>query len=211
MEEVRFHSALLNWLRKLKKEKGLTTQWLTHCLQGDFYEWVKAITGTKVQRDKVKKYVMRFLFSCYGADLPKDYEGDHLPPDDQQGKKGYQRFAQRLSSYLKEQEPEVYDMIEAHKRHPYWTDKTWTDSKDKTHKGRWCSPLPVEMQKVEVEFIKICLSRLPKGMMYYTIHDAICVKESDGERVKEIMEMVSLDVYGEKIAVKIENSSVEPK
>ena len=196
---------------KLKKEKGLTTQWLTHCLQGDFYEWVKAITGTKVQRDKVKKYVMRFLFSCYGADLPKDYEGDHLPPDDQQGKKGYQRFAQRLSSYLKEQEPEVYDMIEAHKRHPYWTDKTWTDSKDKTHKGRWCSPLPVEMQKVEVEFIKICLSRLPKGMMYYTIHDAICVKESDGKRVKEIMEMVSLDVYGEKIAVKIENSSVEPK
>jgi len=71
----------------------------------------------------------------------------------------------------------------------------------------WCSPLPVEMQKVEVEFIKTCLSRLPDDLKFYTIHDAICVKESDGERVKEIMEMVSMELYGEKIAVKIENKS----
>ena len=191
---------------KIKKEKGLTTHWLTHCLQGDFYEWVKHVTGTRVTRDKVKKYVMRFLFSCYGSDLPQDYKGEHLPPDQIQRKKGYHRFAQRLSSYLKDNEPEVYNLIESHKRHPYWTDKTWVDSKKKTHKGRWCSPLPVEMQKVEVEFIKACLSRLPEGIKFYTIHDAICVKSSDGGRVRDTMEKVSLEMYGEKISVKVENS-----
>ena len=44
-------------------------------------------------------------------------------------------------------------------------------------------------------------------MEFFTIHDAICVKESDGEIVKAVMEKVSQDLYGEKISVKIENSS----
>ena len=61
------------------------------------------------------------------------------------------------------------------------------------------------MQKVEVEFIKTCLSRLPGTMEFYTIHDAICVKETDGEKVKEIMEKVSLEMYGERIGIKVEN------
>ena len=65
------------------------------------------------------------------------------------------------------------------------------------------------MQKVEVEFIKTCLSRLPEDMMFITIHDAICVKQSDGERVKETMENVGLEMYGEKIAVKIENADCD--
>ena len=63
------------------------------------------------------------------------------------------------------------------------------------------------MQKTEVEFIKTCLARLPKDMKFFTIHDAICVKESDGDIVKAIMEQVSMEMYGEKISVKIENSS----
>ena len=84
-----------------------------------------------------------------------------------------------------------------------------SDEPKKKRKGKWCSVLPVEMQKTEVEFIKTCLARLPKDMKFFTIHDAICVKESDGEIVKAVMEKVSQDLYGEKISVKIENSSTD--
>jgi len=191
----------------VKKETGKKTQWLSHCLAGDFYEWVKSVTGTKVQRDKVKKYVMRYLFSCYGSDLPGDYQGEHLPSEEKDWKKGYKRFDRRLTSFLKENEPEVYTLIESHKRYPYWSEKTWTDCWKKTRKGRWCSSLPVQMQKEEVGYIKACLTHLPEDMKFFTIHDAICVKESEGAKVKEIMESVSLEKYGEKISVKIENGS----
>ena len=194
---------------KTKKDTGKTTEWLMHCLDGDFYEWAKEITGVKVKREQVKKYVMRYLFSCYGASLSKDIQWEHLPPDIKEYKRGYRKFEQNLTSYLKDNEPEVYNLIEGHKRNPVWTEKTWTDQRKKKRKGKWCSVLPVEMQKTEVEFIKTCLARLPKDMKFFTIHDAICVKESDGEIVKAVMEKVSQDLYGEKISVKIENLSTD--
>lgn len=192
---------------KIKMDTGITTEWLRHCLSGDFYEWAKEITGVKVKRDQVKKYVMRYLFSCYGSGLPKDYQGGHLPPNSKDYKKGYKKFEQKLTSYLKDNEPEVYNLIEHHKRNPVWTEKVWTDNWKKKRKGKWCSTLPVEMQKTEVEFIKTCLSRLPTDMKFFTIHDAICCRESDGNAVKSVMEKVSQELYGEVISVKIENSS----
>ena len=192
---------------KVKRESGITTQWLYHCLYGDFYEWVKTIAGVKVSRDKVKKYVMRYLFSCYQPELPKTYEGEHLPLDRGEGKKGYKRFEKELTSFLKDNDPNVYALIELHKRHPYWNDKAWVDKRGKKHIGKWCSALPIEMQKVEVGYIKACLSRLPKELSFYTIHDAICVKESEGEIVKEVMQQVSQELYGEKISIKVENVS----
>lgn len=192
---------------KIKKDTGKTTEWLKHCLSGDFYEWVKDLTGVKVERAKVKTYIMRYLFSCYGSGLPKDIQREHLPPDSKDYKRGYKKFEQNLTGYLKDNEPEIYDLIERNKRNPVWTDKTWTDNWKKKRKGKWCSTLPVLMQKTEVEFIKTCLARLPKDMKFFTIHDAICVKESDGEIVKAVMEKVSQDLYGEVISVKIENSS----
>lgn len=194
---------------KIKKDTGITTEWLKHCLDGNFYEWAKEITGVKVKRGQVKKYVMRYLFSCYGASLPKNFKGEHLPPDSKDYKKGYKKFEQKLTGYLKNNEPEIYDLIEHHKRNPVWTDKTWTDNRKKKRKGKWCSTLPVEMQKTEVEYIKTCLARLPTDMRFYTIHDAICVRESDGESVKAVMEKVSQDLYGKKISVKIENLSTD--
>ena len=193
---------------RVKKETGNTTQWLSHCLSGDFYDWVKGITGTNGNNNKIKKYVMRYLFSCYSPELPKDYEGEHLPPDLQEGKKGYRRFEGRLTSFLKDNDPDVYSLIDDYKRHPYWNEKVWIDKREKKHYGKWCSGLPVEMQKVEVGFIQTCLSRLPENLLFYTIHDAICVKESDGEKVRETMEKVSQEMYGEKIYVKIENTSM---
>lgn len=192
---------------KIKKDIGKTTEWLMHCLDGDFYEWVKDLTGVKVERAKVKTYIMRYLFSCYGASLPKDFQGEHLPPDIKEYKRGYKKFEQRLTAYIKANEPEIYNLIEHHKRNPVWTEKIWTDQWKKKRKGKWCSSLPVEMQKTEVEYIKTCLSRLPKEMKFFTIHDAICVRESDGNAAKSVMEKVSQELYGEKISIKIENSS----
>ena len=110
-----------------------------------------------------------------------------------------------MISYLKENEPEVFAMVDSYKRNPVWSDKVWIDSFEKPHQGRWCSSLPVEMQKVEVEFIKTCLSRLPEEMQFYTIHDAICTQMDNGELVKEIMQDVSLEMYGERIGIKVEN------
>lgn len=192
---------------KIKKDTGKTTEWLRHCLSGDFYEWVKDLTGVKVERAKVKTYIMRYLFSCYGSGLPKDFQGEHIPEDGKTYKRGYRKFEQRLTAYIKNNEPVIYDLIERHKRNPVWTDKSWTDNWKKKHRGKWCSTLPIKMQKTEVEYIKTCLARLPKDMMFYTIHDAICVKESDRDAVKAVMEQVSQEMYGEKISIKIENSS----
>ena len=194
----------------VKKNTGKTTEWLSNCLSGeDFYQWVKRITGInkRTKRDKVKKYVMRYLYSCYSPELPEDYVGEHLPPDEKEWKRGYRLFEQRLTSYLKENDPDVYSLIDYYKRHPVWNGKVWKDKREKKHTGRWTSGLPVLMQRVEVEFIQTCLSRLPGDLMFYTIHDAICVKESNGIIVKETMERVSEDLYGEKIIIKIENTS----
>ena len=194
---------------KVKKVTGKTTEWLQHCLDGNFYDWAKEITGIKVKRGQVKKYVMRYLFSCYGSGLSKDFQGEHLPPDVKEYNRGYKKFEQKLTGYLKDNEPEVYNLIELHKRNPVWTEKVWTDNWKKKRKGKWCSTLPVLMQKTEVEFIKTCLARLPKDMKFYTIHDAICVMESNGGAVKAVMEQVSMKMYGEKISIKIENSSID--
>lgn len=194
---------------KVKKDTGITTEWLRHCLSGDFYEWVKDLTGVKVERAKVKTYIMRYLFSCYGSGLPKDFQGEHLPPDNKVHKRGYKKFEQKLTAYIKDNEPEIYDLIERNKRNPVWTDKTWTDNWKKKRKGKWVSTLPVEMQKTEVEYIKACLAMLPADMKFYTIHDAICVRESDGVKVKQAMEQVSMEMYGVKISVKIENTSTD--
>lgn len=194
---------------KVKQDTGKTTEWLQHCLKGDFYEWVKKLTDVKVDRSVVKKYMMRYLFSCYGSNLSKTYEGEHIPPDGKTYIKGYKKFEQTLTSYLKDNETAVYDIIEHHKRHPSWSEKSWTDSWRKRRKGKWCSVLPVEMQLVEVDYIKACLAMLPADMKFYTIHDAICVRESDGVKVKEAMEQVSMEMYGVKISVKIENTSTD--
>ena len=110
---------------------------------------------------------------------------------------------------MKDNETAVYDIIEHHKRHPSWSEKSWTDSWRKRRKGKWCSVLPVEMQRMEVDYIKACLAMLPADMKFYTIHDAICVRESDGVKVKEAMEQVSMEMYGVKISVKIENTSTD--
>ena len=63
--------------------------------------------------------------------------------------------------------------------------------------------------KMEVEYIKRCIHSLPEDMKFWTIHDCICVKESDSLGVKEMMEQVSREMYGEDITLRLkrENTS----
>ncbi len=50
--------------------------------------------------------------------------------------------------------------------------------------------------EMEVEYIKNCIHSLPDDMKFWTIHDCICVKESDSELVQSIMKDVSAKMYG---------------
>ena len=69
--------------------------------------------------------------------------------------------------------------------------------------------LSYDLVKMEVEYIQRCIHTLPEYMKFFTIHDCICVKESDSLRVKEIMEQVSREMYGEDITIRLkrENTS----
>lgn len=71
--------------------------------------------------------------------------------------------------------------------------------------------LSYDLVKMEVEYIQRCIHSLPEDMKFWTIHDCICVKESDSLRVKEIMEQVSREMYGEDITIRVkrENTSEE--
>ena len=62
---------------------------------------------------------------------------------------------------------------------------------------------------MEVEDVTRSIHSLPEDMKFWTIHDCICVKESDSLRVKEIMEQVSREMYGEDITIRLkrENTS----
>ena len=69
--------------------------------------------------------------------------------------------------------------------------------------------LSYDLVKMEVEYIQRCIHSLPEDMKFWTIHDCICVKESDSLKVKEIMEQVSREMYGEEITLRLkrENTS----
>ena len=81
--------------------------------------------------------------------------------------------------------------------------------KKKVGQGKWCSNLSKDLVKMEIEYIKRCIHSLPEDMKFWTIHDCICVKESDSMEVKEIMEQVSREMFGEDITIRLkrENTS----
>ena len=108
-------------------------------------------------------------------------------------------------------------MIIWYKKHPeyrkdkplYQTylDEKGEDRKKKVGQGKFCSNLSKNLVKMEVDYIQRCIHSLPEDMKFWTIHDCICVKESDSLKVKEIMEQVSREMYGVTIRLKRENTS----
>lgn len=172
----------------VKENNGITTEWLRHCLNGDFYKWVKKITGTKVNRKRVKEYIMHYLYSYDNEVADKAHSKEH--------KRGYWRFERKLNEHLQQYEPTLYGKVMWHKKNPEWDD----------NKKKWRNTLSRDLVKMEVGYIKHCLSMLPPSVKFYTIHDCICCKQSDAEVVKQIMEKSSIELYGLKLNLKVENN-----
>ena len=227
--EVDVSSAQPTFLGILMYQKtGVKSEWLRQCLGGTFYEWIAEKTNTyntpltDEERNTVKKWMMQFLYSCFQPDKPKDYKGEHkITYEFRKTEDPFLCFQQRLFRFLEKNEPAIYKMIMWYKKHPeYRKDKplyqTYLDDKGKDRKkkvgqGKWCSMLSYDLVKMEVEYIQRCIHSLPEDMKFWTIHDCICVKESDSLKVKEIMEQVSREMYGEDITIRLkrENTSEE--
>ena len=227
--EVDVSSAQPTFLGILMYRKtGVKTTWLKKCLEGQFYEWISEKTNsyntplTEEERNTIKKWMMQFMYSCYQPNKGKDYDKPHKPTYEfRKTDDPFLCFQQRLNRFLKKEEPDIYKMIDWFKRNPEYRkdkplyqsyqDDQGKDRKKKTGSGKWCSELSKYLVKMEVEYIKNCLSRLPQDMKFWTIHDCICVKASDSLKVKEIMEQVSREMYGEDITIRLkrENSSEE--
>ena len=140
-------------------------------------------------RPVVKQWMMEFLFSRFSM-TSTEKSGDTI----------YKQFCHNLCMYLKEQEPYIYEKL------------VWFRSKrnlvpKKKDPSKMTSQLPLILQKEEVRYIKRCLERLDPEVRYlYTVHDCVGCLVSDGEKVKQIMEDVSLDMYGVVLKLKIEGS-----
>ena len=201
---------------------GVKSEWLRQCLggDGDFYMWIREKTNTQEPREQVKKWMMQFLYSCYQPNRGKDYDKPHKPTYEfKKTDDPFLCFQQRLFKFLKKEEPGIYKVIDWFKRHPeYRKDKplyeTYQDDKGKDRKkkvgeGKWCSMLSFHLVKMEVDYIQRCIHTLPEDMKFWTIHDCICVRESDSLKVREIMEQVSREMYGEDITLRLkrENTS----
>ena len=211
------------------RETGVMSEWLRQCLDGHFYEWIAEKTNTysnpqhtltEEERKTIKRMVMRYLYSCYQPDLEKDYQGEHIPTKGNWKNDGqYLSFQKRLNGFLKKDEPAIFKKIDWYKRNPeyredkplfrHYEDESGGKRKKKVGQGKWCSMLSYYLVCQEVEYIKRCIHSLPEDMKFWTIHDCICVKESDSLRVKEVMEQVSRELFGEDITLglKRENTS----
>lgn len=225
--EVDVSSAQPTFLGILMYRKtGVKTTWLKKCLEGQFYEWIAENTNsyntplTEEERNTIKKWMMQFMYSCYQPNKGKDYDKPHKPTYEfRKTDDPFLCFQQRLNRFLKKEEPDIYKMIDWFKRNPEYRkdkplyqsyqDDQGKDRKKKTGSGKWCSELSKYLVKMEVEYIKNCLSRLPQDMKFWTIHDCICVKESDSLEAQAIMERVSREMYGEDITIRLkrENTS----
>ena len=204
------------------KETGVMSEWLRQCLSKttDFYEWIKEKTNTQEDRKTIKKWMMQFMYACYQPNAKRDYGKPHKPTFEfKKTDDPFLYFQQRLCEFLKKSEPDIYNKIDWYKRNPVFREdkdlyKNYEDEggekiKKKVGQGKWCSMLSYDLVKEEVFYIKRCIHSLPEDMKFWTIHDCICVKESDSLKVKEIMEQVSREMYGEDITIRVkrENTS----
>lgn len=204
----------------LFKNTGIMTEWLRQALDGHFYEWIQDMTNTPDDRKQTKIWMMHYMYSCFEPQLKKTNTRPHKPTYEfRETDDPYLCFQQRLDKFLKVSEPSIYKVIDWYKRNPEYRDdkdviKTYVDKngikkKHKVGEGQWCSNLSYDLVKMEVEYMKTCIKRLPEDMKFWTIHDCLCVKESDSLKVKEIMEGVSREMYeGLVLNLKRENTSV---
>ncbi len=163
------------------KEALKNSEWLKHCLTGNFYEWLMGVVGCSVPRKTFKLLMMRYLYSTIQAKSDKKYESATYI------------VSQKIDQYLKTNEPIVYDMIYQSKI-----------AGKREKKGKKKSKLPQMLQREEVRYVKQCAKELPTNIKFLSIHDSFTCKEGDAGVVLAVMKRVSRRLYGVEIKVKIE-------
>ena len=224
--EVDISSAQPAMLGLLLRERysDIWSAWLEHCEKGDFYEWIGSIAvGRKItpeERKVIKLLIMRMLYIAQKPTEKKDntsfetylkkYIKEKNPSKKENLGKGklFKSFDFILMSYLKTEEPRLYELIYEHRTKLKKVRRRKPTATGRTTKMR--NDLSMEMTEMEVKYIKACLKAIAPDVKYfYTIHDCIGCKASDAERVKQAMLAVGKDMFNATLNIKLESSSGE--
>lgn len=220
--EVDISSAQPAMLGLLLRERYpyVRSAWLAHCEKGDFYEWIgRMAIGrgiTEEERKVIKLLVMRMLYTAVKPTETQDetpfwwYLKTYLKEKDASKKehlatgKLFKSFDFIVMSYLKAEEPKLYELVYEHRTNLKEVKRRKPTAKGKTTKKR--NNLSISMTEMEVKYIKACLKAIAPDVHYfYTIHDCIGCKASDAEKVKEIMLAVGKELFGATLNVKLES------
>ena len=220
--EVDISSAQPAMLGLLLRERYpyVRSAWLAHCEKGDFYEWIgRMALGrgiTEEERKVIKLLVMRMLYTAIKPTEAQDetpfwwYLKTYLKEKDASKKehlatgKLFKSFDFIVMSYLKAEEPKLYELVYEHRTNLKEVKRRKPTAKGKTTKKR--NNLSISMTEMEVKYIKACLKAIAPDVKYfYTIHDCIGCRASDAEKVKEIMVAVGKELFGATLNVKLES------
>ena len=220
--EVDISSAQPAMLGLLLRERypDVKSAWLAHCEKGDFYEWIgRMAIGrgiTEEERKAIKLLVMRLLYTAIKPTETQDetpfwwYLKTYLKEKDASKKehlatgKLFKSFDFILMSYLKAEEPKLYELVYEHRTNLKEVKRRKPTAKGKTTKKR--NNLSISMTEMEVKYIKACLKAIaPEVKYFYTIHDCIGCKTSDAEKVKQAMLAVGKDMFDAILNIKLES------
>ena len=113
-----------------------------------------------------------------------------------------------LMSYLKTEEPRLYELVYEHRTKLKKVRRRKPTATGRTTKMR--NDLSMEMTKMEVEYMKRVLAVIAPDVKYfYTIHDCIGCKASDAEKVKQAMLAVAKEMFNATINIKFESGTGE--
>lgn len=224
--EVDISAAQPTMLGLLLRERhpDVKSAWLEHCVKGDFYEWIGSILlGRKItpyERKVIKVLIMRMLYIAQRPTEKKDntsfetylkkYIQEKNPSKKENLVKGklFKSFDFILMSYLKTEEPRLYELVYEHRTKLKKVRRRKPTATGRTTKMR--NDLSMEMTKMEVEYIKRVLAVIAPDVKYfYTIHDCIGCKASDAEKVKQAMLAVAKEMFNATINIKFESGTGE--
>ena len=220
--EVDISSAQPAMLGLLLRERypDVKSAWLAHCEKGDFYEWIgRMAIGrgiTEEERKAIKLLVMRLLYTAIKPTETQDetpfwwYLKTYLKEKDASKKehlatgKLFKSFDFIVMSYLKAEEPKLYELVYEHRTNLKEVKRRKPTAKGKTTKKR--NNLSISMTEMEVKYIKACLKAIAPDVKYfYTIHDCIGCKASDAEKVKQAMLAVGKEMFDATLNIKLES------
>ena len=224
--EVDISAAQPTMLGLLLRERypDIRSAWLEHCEKGDFYEWIGSIVlGRKItteERKVIKLLIMRMLYIAQKPTEKKDntlfetslkkYIKEKNPSKKENMVKGklFKSFDFIVMSYLKAEEPKLYQLVYEHRTNLKEVKRRKPTAKGKTTKKR--NNLSISMTEMEVKYIKACLKAIAPNVHYfYTIHDCIGCKASDAEKVRQAMLVVAKEMFDATLNIKVESSSGE--